>query len=39
MLLAGLAHLHLHEVLHRDVKPNNLLLGVDGALRARPIII
>jgi cyclin-dependent kinase 7 len=33
MLLEGLAHCHSRWVLHRDVKPDNLLIGPDGGLR------
>lgn len=31
--LHGLEHAHHHEVLHRDVKPENLILAGDGRLR------
>ena len=33
MLLAGLAYLHHREMVHRDVKPGNLLLAEDGTLK------
>lgn len=29
----GLAHAHMQSVIHRDIKPQNLLLGEDGRLR------
>ncbi|CAN6287056.1 unnamed protein product [Urochloa humidicola] len=31
--LAGLAHLHARRVVHRDVKPGNLLAGADGEVK------
>ncbi|KAF5179903.1 Cyclin-dependent kinase d-1 [Thalictrum thalictroides] len=33
MTLKGLAYCHKKWVLHRDMKPNNLLIGVDGQLK------
>lgn len=32
-LLAGLASLHAQEIVHRDVKPANILLGTDGDVK------
>ncbi|XP_049765676.1 cyclin-dependent kinase 7 isoform X1 [Schistocerca cancellata] len=33
MTLQGLEHLHLHWILHRDLKPNNLLVNSKGVLK------
>jgi serine/threonine protein kinase len=32
-VLAGLAHGEAHEIVHRDVKPENLLVAVDGRVK------
>ena len=32
-LLQGIAYCHKHRVLHRDLKPQNLLINMDGELK------
>lgn len=32
-LLAGVAHAHLRRVMHRDIKPDNVILFADGSVR------
>jgi cyclin-dependent kinase len=35
-LLQGIAYCHKHRVLHRDLKPQNLLINMEGELKVRP---
>ena len=34
-LLLGIAYCHQHRVLHRDLKPQNLLINIEGEVRVR----
>jgi len=32
-VLRGLHHVHMHNVVHLDIKPQNILIGIDGTLK------
>jgi serine/threonine protein kinase len=36
--LDGIAYCHTHRVLHRDLKPQNLLLDNHGVIKLGPIL-
>jgi serine/threonine protein kinase len=35
-VLLGLAHIHNHQVLHRDLKTQNIFVGAGGAIKVLP---
>ena len=33
MLFSGLQHIHGHDEIHRDIKPDNVLISIDGKIK------
>ena len=33
MLFSGLQHIHGHDLIHRDIKPDNVLISIDGKIK------